>query len=291
MPRLRMLGRAMDLLMRFKITADRLENILFSSTSYLPDDGDRKLPSQGPGRIELQNISFQYPDASPALRAVSTVIEAGTTVALVGATGSGKTTLAMLLTRFYDPSEGLILLDGADIREFSIKQVRNQFSLVFQDTFLFSSSIFDNIAYGSPDASPEEIIHAATLAQAHEFIMATPEGYSTVVGERGVTLSGGQRQRISIARAILRRPRFLVLDACTASVDNLTEKAIQEGLHALRETSTIIIIAQRFSSVESADRVCVFESGKLVEDGTPASLNKQGTAFSRILDAPAGGSS
>ena len=285
-PRTRMLGRSFDLLMRFKITADRLEDILFGSDSYLPDEGVRPLPSAGPGSLELRKVSFQYPDGPRALRDISIAVEAGSTIALVGATGSGKTTLAMLLTRFYDPTAGSILLDGSDIRDFPVQQLRNQFSLAFQESFLFSTSIRDNIAYGKPDAPLEDLVYAATLAQAHEFIMATPDGYDTVVGERGVTLSGGQRQRISIARAILQRPRFLVLDACTAAVDGLTEKAIQAGLNALKKDSTIIIIAQRFSSVEHADRVCVFEDGRLVEDGTPAALNRPGTIFTRILDIP-----
>jgi ABC-type multidrug transport system fused ATPase/permease subunit len=204
-------------------------------------------------------------------------------VGLVGATGAGKSTLSLLLCRFHDPDEGVILLDGRDIRDYRLDDVRNQFSLVFQDTFLFSTTIWQNIAYGRPDASYEEVIHAASVAHAHRFITEMPEGYDTVVGERGVTLSGGQRQRLSIARAILRRPSFLILDACTSALDAITEQAIQDSLRELRETSTVIVIAQRYSSVADADYVYVLDNGRIIETGPPDELNVPGTAFSRTL--------
>jgi ABC-type multidrug transport system fused ATPase/permease subunit len=280
--RVRMLGRGINLSMWFGITAERLGK-LFKASDYLEDKGSRSLPKKGPGSVEARDVSFAYKDGSHALKEASIQIEAGSTVGLVGRTGTGKTSLALLLCRFYDPVSGQVLLDGRDIRSFPIQEVRNQFSLVFQETFLFSASIKDNIAYGKPGASFEEIVHAATVAQAHDFIMELPEGYDTVVGERGVTLSGGQRQRTSIARAILRRPRFLILDACTSAVDPLTEKAIQDGLAELRETSTVIIIAQRYSSIADADRVYVLRDGYVAEQGSPDQLNRPGTAFSQVL--------
>ncbi len=281
-PRVRMLGRGMNLLMWFGITAQRL-GTLFKARDFLEDRGQCLLPSDGPGSVRFQDVSFGYRDDRPSLKNIALDIAAGSTAGFVGATGSGKTTLALLLCRFYDPDFGRILLDGRDIRDYALDDVRSQFALVFQETFLFSTSIRENIAYGRPDALYEDIVRAATLAQAHDFIMELDDGYGTVVGERGVTLSGGQRQRIGIARAILRRPRFLILDACTSAVDPLTEKAIRNGLESLRETSTVIVIAQRYSSIANADRVFVLENGALVEQGSPGELNMPGTAFHRIL--------
>ena len=280
--RIRMFARSLDLAMRFSVTAERL-GVLFHTDEFLDTSGDRRLPASGPGRIAAGNVSFAYGDRSRSLRDISLTIQAGQTVGLVGATGSGKSTLALLLCRFHDPDRGVILLDGRDIRDYAIADVRNQFSLVFQDNFLFSAPIWQNIAYGKPDATYENIIHAASVAQAHPFIQEMPQGYETVVGERGVTLSGGQRQRLSIARAVLRKPRFLILDACTSAVDTMTESAIQNSLKELRETSTVIVIAQRFSSVAEADYVYVLDEGRIVESGTPDELNRSGTAFSRAL--------
>ncbi len=283
--RVRMLGRGMNLLMWFGITAERL-GALFREQDYLADGGARRLPETGPVDVSVRDATFAYPGGGrPALRDVSLDIPAGSVVGFAGATGSGKTTLALLLCRFYDPDAGRVLLAGRDAREYALAELRREFSLVFQETFLFSTSIRENIAYGRPDAPYEDIVRAATLAQAHDFIMAFENGYATEVGERGVTLSGGQRQRIGIARAILRRPRFLVLDACTSALDPLTEKAIQDGLAPLRETSTVIVIAQRYSSVAKADKVFVLEDGALVEEGAPAELNVPGRVFHRLLGA------
>ncbi len=280
--RVRMLGRGLNLSMWFAITAHRLGR-LFKARDYLANRGQKKLPHSGPGSVEAKNVCFAYKDGSHSLKNASLRIESGSKVGLVGATGSGKTSLALVLCRFYDPVSGQVLLDGEDIRNFPIQEVRNQFSLVFQESFLFSTSIRNNIAYGRPDASFEEIVHAATIAQAHDFIMGLPQGYNTAVGERGVTLSGGQRQRTSIARAVLRKPRFLILDACTSAVDPLTEKAIQDGLAELRETSTVIIIAQRYSSIADADYVHVLQDGAIIEHGRPSEINRPGTSFSRIM--------
>jgi ABC-type multidrug transport system fused ATPase/permease subunit len=280
--RSRMFTRGLELLMRFLITGERLDK-LFSARDYLDDSGTLSFPDRGPEKVKVEDVSFAYGNRISSLKNVSLELNAGETIGFVGSTGSGKTTLALLLCRFYDPTSGRILIDGRDMREYSLNEIRDQSSLVFQQTFLFSASVRDNIAYGKPDAAFEEIVNAATLAQAHEFIMEMPDGYDTMIGEKGVNLSGGQRQRISIARAILRRPRFLILDASTSAVDPLTEKAIQSGLRALGRSTTKIIIAHRFSSIAAADRAYVLHEGRIVEAGTPEELEKPGTMFSKIL--------
>ncbi len=275
------ISRAVDQTIRFTVTAERIGRLLHAD-DYLEDAGTATLPEHGDGLV-VENVSFAYGDRGHSVREVSLHIREGETIGLVGRTGAGKSTLALLLCRFYDPTSGRILLHGTDIRAFPVQELRNGFSLVFQDTFLFSASIRDNIAYGCPDACFEDIIHAASTACIHDFIMSMPQKYDTEVGERGVTLSGGQRQRISIARAILRKPRFLILDACTSALDSATEKAIQDGLQKLRASTTCVVIAHRFSSIEHADRVAVMEDGRVVEIGTPAELNRPGTRFRSVL--------
>jgi ABC-type multidrug transport system fused ATPase/permease subunit len=277
------LSRAVDIVLQFTITAERLGKLL-GSEAYLEDNGTEPILDHGP-TIDVENVSFAYGDRGHSVQNVSLSIARGETIGLVGPTGAGKSTLALLLCRFYDPDEGRILLNGHDIRRYPIEDVRSQFSLVFQDAFLFSASIRDNIAYGCPNARLEDIVNAATLAQIHDHVMTLPEGYDTVVGERGVTLSGGQRQRISIARAILRKPRFLILDACTSALDAKTEKAVQDSLVALRETTTSVIIAHRLSSIERADRIYVMQRGRVVESGSPGELNAPGTLFSEIMQS------
>ncbi len=280
--KLRVLSRILTNGMRFCVAAERLGE-LFDADDYLDDSGTRRLPRPGPGALEMRAVSFSYNRRSPVLREVSLAVQAGQIVGLAGPSGSGKSTLALLLCRFYDAQAGSILIDGKDIREYSVNEVRRQFALVFQEVFLFSASVRDNIAYGKPGAGLEEVVHAATLAQSHDFIMRMPDGYDTVIGERGVTLSGGQRQRLALARAILCQPRFLILDDCTSALDSKTEEAIHQALDALRGDTTIIIIAHRFTSLEYTDRVYVLEDGALVESGTPRELNAPGTALSRIL--------
>jgi ATP-binding cassette subfamily B protein len=277
------LSRSIEASIRFTITAERL-GALLQSESYLRDEGTCPLPD-GPLNISVENVSFAYNDSAHSLHDVSLSIEHGTTIGLVGPTGSGKSTLALLLCRFYDPKSGKILLNDHDIRCYPITTLRNSFSLVFQDTFLFSASIRDNIAYGRQNASIEDIVHAASIAGIHNHIMTMPQNYDTLVGERGVTLSGGQRQRISIARAILRKPRFLILDACTSALDAKTEKAIQDSLEELKKTTTCVIIAHRFSSIQSADCVYVMRQGHIVESGLPEELNQPGTIFSEVMQS------
>jgi ATP-binding cassette subfamily B protein len=217
------------------------------------------------GDFELRNASFAYEESGKGLENISFHIPPGTRVGIVGATGAGKTTLLNLLMRFYDPSSGQVLLDGKDIREYRIADLRKQFAVVLQEPVLFAASIAENIAYGKPDASDDEIIAAAQAAASHEFIMNLPEGYETAVGERGSRLSGGERQRISLARAFLRNSPILILDEPTSSVDVHTEAAIMEATERLMWGRTTFMIAHRLSTLKTCDFVLVLEQGRLVE--------------------------
>jgi ABC-type multidrug transport system fused ATPase/permease subunit len=233
--------------------------------------GTRHLPPAG-GTVEFRDVSFEYKAGKPALSGISFRAEQGKTYALVGPTGSGKTTLAHLIPRYYDATSGVILIDGVKIQELDLRELRRQVAIIFQDTFLFSASVAENIAYGRPEASREEIERCARAAQAHEFISTLENGYDTIVGERGITLSGGQKQRVAIARAFLMNPRFLILDDATASVDSRTEHAIQTAIAGLSAGRTTFVIAHRFSTVQHADKILVLREGRLVETGTHAEL-------------------
>jgi ABC-type multidrug transport system fused ATPase/permease subunit len=222
--------------------------------------------------IEFRSVDFSYDLRSPILKDITLTIEKGQTVALVGASGAGKSTLADLVARFYDPVQGQILFDGVDLREYSIASVRQRMAIVSQDTFIFNASVRDNIAYGLPDTKDEEIWQAAELANAKEFIQAMPEGFETILGDRGVRLSGGQRQRIAIARALLRNPEILILDEATSALDSVSEKLIQESLEKLAVGRTVIAIAHRLSTIANASTVVVMEGGKIVEQGTYQAL-------------------
>jgi ATP-binding cassette, subfamily B, bacterial len=212
-------------------------------------------------------VSFAYHGRETVLRDLSLRVPAGDTVAVVGSTGSGKSTLVKLLLRLYEVGEGRILLDGVDVRELELESLRRAIGLVSQDVFLFHGTVRENIAYARPDATPEQVEHAARIAEAHDFVMRMPQGYDTIVGERGQKLSGGQRQRISIARAVLKDPPVLILDEATSAVDNETEAAIQRSLDRITEHRTTLVIAHRLSTVRNADRIYVMEEGRLVEHG------------------------
>jgi len=224
------------------------------------------------GRLEFRGVWFTYEGAAPALREVSLAIEPGQMIGLCGPSGAGKSTFVNLLCRFYDVTDGQILIDGIDIRDYDVKWLRRQVGMVLQDPYLFHGTIAENIRYGNPDATDEQIIAAARAANAHDFIVGFPDGYDTMVGERGQSLSGGERQRISIARAILHNPRVLILDEATSSVDTETEKQIQQALDRLVEGRTTIAIAHRLSTLQAADRLVVLEKGRVVEQGTHAEL-------------------
>jgi len=235
------------------------------------------------GRVEFRNVTFVYDGDAAALKNVSFVAEPGLVIALVGPSGAGKSTLVSLIPRFYDPSEGSVLIDGYDLRDVTQDSVRAQIALVFQENFLFAGTVKENIRFGRAGASDEDIIAAAQAANAHDFIMALEKGYDTEVGERGAKLSGGQKQRIALARAILRDPKILILDEATSALDSESEAAIQDALQRLRVGRTSFIIAHRLSTVLNADEILVLSDGRLVERGTHAQLLSNGSGVYRRL--------
>lgn len=224
------------------------------------------------GKVTFENVSFSYDKKVPVLKNISFNIEPGQMVAFVGPTGVGKTTIMYLLVRFFDPDSGSIKIDDIDIRDVTLKSLHDNISMVMQDVFLFNGTIAENIAYGKEDATMEEIINAAKIACAHDFIMELPDGYNTYIGERGVKLSGGQKQRLAIARAVLKNAPILILDEATSSVDTETENKIQEAINNLAGTRTILIIAHRLSTVKRADKIIVLKEGEIVEEGTHEEL-------------------
>jgi ATP-binding cassette subfamily B protein len=238
------------------------------------------------GHIELSQVAFRYGDGEPTLRDVSLSIAPGERLGIVGSSGSGKTTLGLLLARFYDPSSGEVRIDGRDVREYGLESLRRHVGVVFEDSFLFSTTIAENIAFGRPEATAAEIEAAARAAQAHDFILNLPEGYATRVGERGSTLSGGQRQRISLARALLANPKVLILDDATSAIDADTEDAIHRSLETLMHDRTTIVIAHRQSTLRLANRVVVLEEGRIVAHGTHQELLESSTLYRQLLAGP-----
>ncbi len=229
------------------------------------------------GSVRFEHVTFSYNEGDEILHDLSFEAEPGQAVGLVGPSGAGKSTIASLLPRFYDCDAGTIRIDGTDIKHVTLDSLRNQVGIVPQETILFNGSVYDNILYGRLDATKEEIEEAAKAANAHDFIMELPDGYNTMLGDRGVNISGGQRQRIAIARAILKDPRILILDEATSALDTESERVVQEALNRLMVGRTSIIIAHRLSTIKNADRILVLDKGKLVEDGTHEELmNKNG---------------
>jgi ATP-binding cassette, subfamily B, bacterial len=259
------LGETLDLYQRGMASTNRVMDLLDTPISI--DSGHLALPPVR-GEVELTNASFSYPNRSQVIENLSLHIPAGKTIAIVGATGSGKSTIVKLLLRFYEIQSGTITLDDINIKDLPLADLRRAIGLVSQDVFLFHGSVRENIAYGSPDVSLEEIISAAKIAEAHDFITQLPNGYDTIVGERGQKLSGGQRQRIAIARAVLKNPPILILDEATSAVDNETEAAIQRSLDKITVNRTTIAIAHRLSTIRNAHCIYVMDGGKIVEAGT-----------------------
>lgn len=240
--------------------------------------------TKGPGRIVFDRVSFSYGAGRPVINDLSLVFEAGKTTALVGPSGGGKSTILNLILRLYDPHEGTVTIDDLDIRLASFTSLRDKISFVGQDTFLFSASVSDNIRFGSPTASEEEVIAACKAANAHEFIEHLPQGYKTQVGENGAFLSGGQKQRLAIARAILRDAPILLLDEATSALDSKSEALVQEAIQRLTRDRTTVVIAHRLSTVLGADKICVIEAGALAEEGTAKALLARGGVFRGLYD-------
>ncbi len=288
---MRMLGMAMAMSQRAIASGNRLFEVLDREPRIESPPGAPSLPAGG-GRVELRDVTLRYeagPGAGeaeretvPALTGIDLEVPAGHTVALVGPSGSGKTSLVALIARLYDPSEGAVLVDGVDVREVDVASLRSEIAFVADDSFLFTASVAENIAYASPGAAREQIEEAARRAQADAFIRELPDGYETRVGERGLTLSGGQRQRIAIARALLADPRILILDDATSSVDATTEAAIKAGLREAMRGRTTFIIAHRLSTVSLADEIVVIDRGRIVDRGTHEEL-MEGCGFYREI--------
>ena len=276
------LGEMIASSQRAMTAAARIWNVLKEEPTIREPAHARTLP-QGQGAVRFDDVTFSYQPGLPILRDFTLSVPAGTSVALVGPTASGKSTVARLLPRFYDIDKGSITIDGIDIRELKLRELRKSVGLVFEDTFLFSDTIRNNIAYGKLDASQEEIEWAADLAQATEFIERAPDGYDTVVGEQGHSLSGGQRQRIAIARAVLTQPRVLILDDATSSVDASMEQEIRRALRHVMEGRTTFIISHRVSTIALADQVLFIDEGRIVETGTHTELLARSERYREVL--------
>lgn len=262
--------------------AERVADLLAEEPDVVERPDARNFGARAQGAIGFHDVSFRYDRGDWVLRNISLDVEPGSVVALVGPTGVGKTTMAGLIPRFYDVVEGSITLDGVDVRDYALKSLREQISIVRQEVFLFHGTIRNNILFGRPDATEEDVVTAARIANAHGFITEFPDGYDTVIGERGVKLSGGQRQRIAIARAILKDAPILILDEATSSVDAETEALIQQALERLMVGRTTIVIAHRLSTIRSADLICVLEGSEIVESGTHDTLMAHHGLYRRL---------
>jgi ATP-binding cassette, subfamily B, bacterial len=275
------LGQTLDLYQRAMASTNRIMNLL--DTKIAIASGDIPLPIEKVvGAIEFKNVSFAYRDRPPAIEHFNLDIPAGKTTAIVGSTGSGKSTLVKLILRFYEVRTGSISIDNLNIKDIRLHNLRQSIGLVSQDVFLFEGTVRENIAYGNPDASLDKIVEAARMAEAHDFISNLPQGYDTVVGERGQKLSGGQRQRLAIARAILKNPPILILDEATSAVDNETEAAIAKSLEKITKNRTTIAIAHRLSTIRHADCIHVMEYGKIIESGTHEELLEKEGVYANL---------
>lgn len=283
-PPVRRMGMIIPVFAMAMSAGERIFEILDAPADVKDCEGAVPLPPID-GRVRFDHVSFGYLDGHRVLEDVSLDAEPGQVIALLGATGSGKSSIINLIPRFYDPDEGIVTVDGIDLRGVTLHSLREQIGIVLQDTTLFAATIEENIAFGRPQATHEEVVAAARSAQAHEFIVEMKDGYGTDVGERGVTLSGGQKQRIAIARALLNNPRILILDDATSSVDSETERLIQLALERLMEGRTSFIIAQRLSTVRMADSIIVLQKGVVTASGTHRELLEQSPLYARIYQS------
>ena len=279
------LGMIFDSFQKAMASFRRIMNL--RDTNPTINDGETEL-LELKNKISFENLNFEYVEDFPVLKDINIEIEKGKTTAIVGSTGSGKSTLIKLILRFYEKNSGKILFDDHEIESLSLESIRNKIGLVSQDVFLFEGSVFENIAYGNIEANSEEVWNAARLSESDRFINELPNKEDTIVGERGQKLSGGQRQRISIARAILKNPEILILDEATSAVDNETEAAIQESLETLKEGRTVIAIAHRLSTIRNADLIYVLEDGEIVEYGTHDELLGNNNVYAKLWDVQTG---
>jgi len=262
---------------------NRIDEVL-KMQPEVDDPPDGIDPGRVTGRVQMESVQFSYRKGVDVLHDISLAIEPGQTLALVGPTGAGKSTVVSLVARFYDPQAGQVLIDGVDLREMKLGALRRNLSMVLQDVFLFNGTVRENIRFGRPDATDEDIIKAAKVANAHEFILSLPEGYDTLIGERGVKLSGGQKQRLSIARAVLKDAPILILDEATSAVDTETEAQIQEALERLMRGRTAIVIAHRLSTIRNADQIVVLDEGRVVERGSHEDIVNDDGLYARLVE-------
>jgi ATP-binding cassette subfamily B protein len=286
---LMMIGNILIFITRASASASRINEVLETKVDIKNLDGADTGPIRS-GEVTLEDVSFSYDGqgGEPVLENISFTAYPGETVAILGATGSGKSTLVSLIPRLYDPNEGRVLIDGRDVRNIDLKILRSAIGIVLQESILFSGTIKDNICWGKEDATDEEVIEAAKIAQAHDFIMSFPDGYNTIIGQRGVNLSGGQKQRLAIARAIIKGPTILILDDSTSAVDLATEQRILRGLKQMMRQCTTFIIAQRISTVMNADKILVLDSGRIVAQGTHSELLESSPIYQDIYRSQLG---
>jgi ABC-type multidrug transport system fused ATPase/permease subunit len=280
---LRSLGMWIGQAQRATAAGERIFEVMDAPEEIADRPGALELPPGG-GRLQFERVDFEYMDGRPTLEAIELDVPPGRTIALIGHTGSGKTTLTSLVPRFYDVTAGRVLVDGADVRDVTLHSLRRAIGVIPQDPFLFSATVRENITFGAPELSDDEVVRIARLAQAHEFVERLPEGYDTVIGERGITLSGGQRQRLAIARAIAVDPRILILDDATASVDATTEAKIRLGLREAMRGRTTLIIAHRLSTISLADEIVVLDAGRIAAQGTHDELLEASQVYRDIYE-------
>lgn len=281
---IRMLGWVVNMTARAMASGERIFEIL-DTRQEIQSPPAALVPAEVRGLVEFRDVSFRYPGSGvPALEEICLTARPGERIALIGGTGAGKSSVTALIPRFYDVSQGAVLVDGVDVRDWSLEALRSHIGMVLQDSFLFSVSLGENIAYGRPGASAEDVVEAARAARIHDFIASLPQGYDTVIGERGVSLSGGQKQRVAIARALLMDPRILILDDATSSVDTQTEYEIQQALQAIMRNRTTFVIAHRLMTLKQADQILVLDGGRVVERGTHESLLINRGRYAHIYD-------